>query len=317
MARKRQKKKKEDAVRTINRKIYFYRANVGDGEDGRPFAFDPTPALAHIDSLPFDIEGRYYIAQDTSETVCIVKRNASPHRIILGSVRRSGLPQREEAGQFSPLGIPPTAGIVEPIHVVFFPDNIVGCEFNYHGPRIGRLRAYLATKGGDHCPNITFAALLRQDAANDLMRLNALKFFELKIHASFAEHVAQADDSLGSAFKSARDAGGAEIIHLVLRPEGRSRAARLADGLIQSARNLVNLPGIRDQAARFVVAGLDEETGERREIDLLSDQLIAKKKMMPSDPTSRAVAHESAFRAIEEAYDELREQLVTVPGVSS
>ena len=310
------RKKKEDVIRTINRKIYFYRASIGDGEDGRPLVFDPTAVLGHIDTLPFDADGRYHIAPDTSETVCLVNRNSPPQRITLGSVRRSGLPQREEGGQFSPLGIPPTSGIVEPIHVVFFPDNIVGCEFNYHGPRIGRLRSYLVAKGGNCCPDITFAALLRQDAVNELMRLNVLKTFELKIHSSFAEQVSQADESLGSAFKSARDAGGAEIVHIVLRPERRTRAAKLADRLLGSVRNLVDLPGIRDQATKFVVAGLDEETGQRCEIDLLSDQLIAKKKMMPSDPKSRAVDPESAFSAIEEAYQELHEQLSAVPGVS-
>lgn len=311
------RKKATEEARPIDRKIYFYRANVGDDEAGRPLPFDPTAVLRHIDGLPFSVEGRYYLAADTSETVCLVNRIAAPQRITLASVRRSGLPQREEGGRFSPLGIPPTSGIVEPIHIVFFPDNIVGCEFNYHGPRIGRLRAYLAAKGGEHCPNITFSALLRQNAVDDLNRLRALKSFELKIHSSFAEQVSRADESLGSAFKSAREAGGAEIVHIVLRPEKRTRAAKLADGLISSARKLVKLPGIRDQATKFAVSGLDEETGLRCEIDLLSDQLIAKKKVMPSDPKTRAVAPESAFAAIEEAYDELRDQLVKVRGVSS
>jgi len=311
------RKKSADEARTIDRKIYFYRANVGNGDDGRPFPFDPTAVLKHIDGLPFSEEGRYFVAADTSETVCLIRRNSPPHRITLASVRRSGLPQREERGQFSPLGIPPTSGIVEPIHIVFFPRNIVGCEFNYHGPRIGRLRAYLAAKGGDYCRNLTFEALLRQNAAEDLKRLRALKSFELKIRSSFAEQVARADESLGTAFKAARDAGGAEIVQIVLRPEKRSQAAKLGDGLLESVKKLARLPGIRDQATKFAVSGVDEETGQRFEIDLLSDQLIAKKKMLPSDPTTRAVDPNSAFAAIEEAYDELRDELERAPGVAT
>ena len=50
---------------------------------------------------------------------------------------------------------------------------------------------------------------------------------------------------------------------------------------------------------------------------LLRDQLIAKKMLFPGDPATRAVYPESAFRAIEEAYEELRDQRLNhseIPG---
>lgn len=313
--RKVQSKAKPEVL-TTDRKIYFYRLNAGDNEDGSPIQFDLTPVLDIIDHLPFEPQERYHVGSDGTETLCIVDRNSSPHRIRLGNVRRSDFPHEEEKGVFSPLSIAAGKGLVEPIHVVFFPDNIVGCEFNFYGPRIGKLRTYLVTKGGDRCRTVTFAALLRQDVADDLNRLRTLRTFQLKIHSSYAEVVEKADERLGSAFREAREAGGAEIVEISLKPATRSKAAKLAAELLDSVRRITKLPDIRDQAKTFTVAGEEEGTGRQFVIDLLSDQLIAKKKILKSDPKSRAVNSESAYQAIEEAYAELRDELIKVPGLS-
>jgi hypothetical protein len=316
MAKSPRKPKAKPEVLTVDRKIYFFRANVGDNPDGSPIPFDPTPALNLIDHLPFDPQERYHVGTDGTETLCVVDRNSSPHRIRLGNVRRSDFPHEEERGVFSPLSIAAGKGLVEPIHVVFFPDNIVGCEFNFYGPRIGKLRTYLVAKGGESCRGITFAALLRQNVADDLKRLRSLRAFQLKIHASYAETVEKADERLGSAFREAREAGGAELVEIILKPEKRSKAARLAEGFMDSVRRLTFLPDIRDQAKTFTVAGEDETTGKQFVLDLLSDQLIAKKKILKSDPKSRAVNSESAYQAIEEAYTELHDELAKVRGIS-
>jgi hypothetical protein len=316
MARPRRLSKPKPVVTTVDRKIYFYRVQVNSNPDGSPVAFDPGAAFTLIDNLPFDPPERYHVGSDGTETICVVDRNTLPYRIRLGNVRRSDFPHVEEHGIFSPLNIAAGKGLVEPIHVIFFADNIVGCEFNFHGPRIGKLKTYLATKGGESCRNIVFTALLRQNVAADLSRLRSLRTFQLKIHASYAEIVEQADERLGSAFRQAREAGEAELVEIVLKPEKRSRAAQLASGFMDSVKRLTGLPGLREQAKTFTVAGEEEGTGKQRVIDLLSDQLIAKKAILKADPKSRAVKSDSAFEAIEEAYAELRDQLVRVPGVS-
>lgn len=316
MAKFPRKSKEKIDVGTVERRMYFYRVYIGVNEDGSPLSFDPTPALGIIDQLPFDPPARYHMGNDGTETLCIVDRNTPPHRIRLCNVRRSDFPHEEERGIFSPLSIAEGKGLVEPIHIVFFADNIVACEFNFYGPRIGKLRTYLEAKGGDACRGITFAALLRQNVDEDLKRLRSLRTFQLKIHGSYAESVEKADERLGSAFRQAREAGGAETVEISLKTETRSKTAKLKDGIMDSVRRIMRMTDIRDQAKTFTVAGDDESTGKQLVIDLLSDKLIAKKKILKSDSKSRAINSDSAYEAIEEAYSELRDELVKVPGIS-
>ena len=63
--------------------------------------------------------------------------------MLFCQIRRTGLPQLEQAGTVSDLKIADNAGLVEAVHVVFFPDNIVGADFNFYGPRLSRLGYYL------------------------------------------------------------------------------------------------------------------------------------------------------------------------------
>ena len=316
MARTRGRKQQDDGFRNVTRKIYFYRIEAGTSSDNKPIQFDPTKALEHIAGLSYEPNGNYLITSEGAETLCVVERNVSPHRIVLANVRRTGLPQQEEAGKLSPLGIPPTSGIVEPIHVVFFKNNIVGCEFNFYGPRVSRLKTYLMSRGGGHCSNIEFTALLRQNAVDDLEKMRSLKSMTLKIHSSYAETIERADESLGAAFKAAREAGAAGVVTLVLSPEKRTKTAKIADGLVDKIRSIMKLPEIREQAKDFKVTGIEDETGRQLEVDLLSDQFIAKKTVVQTDSRTRAVDSTSAFMAIEEACSELYEQLLKAPGVS-
>lgn len=52
----------------------------------------------------------------------------------------------EQAGALSDLRIPTHAGLAETIHIVVFPDNIVGADFNFFGPRLSRFSRYLKEK---------------------------------------------------------------------------------------------------------------------------------------------------------------------------
>lgn len=45
---------------TVQRKIYFYRINVGSTDAGEPILFNPSPVLQEMEGLPFDVDGRYW-----------------------------------------------------------------------------------------------------------------------------------------------------------------------------------------------------------------------------------------------------------------
>lgn len=300
---------------TVERKIYFYRVDAGLDEAGRPVPFDPAPTLRHIDKLPFTDNGRYLSAAADYDTCCWVDRT-TPGRLRLGNVRRAGLPQVERAGSVSPLSIPPRSGLLEETHIAFFPDNIVGTVFNFHGPRISRLAHYFELKANGICPAVTFEPLLRQDIVNQLQRLQDIRLLQLKIRAPYSTTIAQADRDLGNAFEAAARAGDAEELEIILRPPRYSRRP-LSNGLMATVRRLTGREDLREEVSKFVVKGYDPELDRVELVDILNDYLIARKRIVLIDNRTRALDAESAYRAIEEAYKDLRGELLHAAGVRS
>ena len=193
---------KNGAPPTLERKIHFYRADTGVDGGGRPLPFDPAPALTAIAGLPFadGPAGRYMVGDD-GNAVCVWPGGGRALQTLrFCQIRRTGLPQLEQAGTVSDLNIAADAGLLEPVHVAFFPDNIVGADFNFYGPRLSRLGYYLRVKSGNAVPLASFYPLLRHDVAEQLDHLTELRLFDLKVKASYVEIVRQADASLGDAF---------------------------------------------------------------------------------------------------------------------
>ena len=299
---------------TVERKIYFYRANVGMDGGGRPLAFNPTPALTRINRLRFNDAGRY-LAEGDAALCCWVDHPNPRQRFRLGQIRRSGLPQVEQGGALTDLPIPAESGLVEAIHVVAFANNIVGSDFNFYGPRMSRLGLYLHEKAARWCPDVTFDPLLRQDVAAELDRLREIRMFHLKIRAAYAATVAQADRDLGAAFQAAARAGNAEELEIVLRPRKYSRNA-LADGMLRVARWLARRGDLRTEASKFEVRGVRADTGDIELVDVLRDQLIAREEILRQSRRGRALDSVSTYEAIERAFHELEDELTVAAGVA-
>lgn len=303
---------------TLERKIHFFRIDAGVNGGGQPLLFDPRPPLATIDALPFtnDRNGRYLTDDDGNAVGVWPEVSAARVALKFCQVRRNGLPQVEQAGIVNDLNIAADAGLLEPVHVVFFDDNIAGADFNFYGPRISRLGYYLRLKSGANGQILQFLPLLRHDIAAQLNRLDEIKLFDLRIRAAYAATVRQADVSLGEAFEAnARVlAGDAEDIQLVLRP-GRNQRRGALQHLLQPMRNLIGRRDFRENAERFQVKGRLNDTGQTGTIDLLHDQLITTKQILRVGERSRAVQAESAYAAIEAAHAELRNELRLAAGL--
>lgn len=301
---------------TTERKIYFYRVNTGYNKFGKPITFNLTPVLNHIESLTWTTRGRYLVGEEGRVTCCWVDRIGPPHKMRIGDIRRSELPQVEEAGILSPLGIPPQSGIAEQMHVILFENSIVGVDFNFYGPRIARLADYFIRKAQKFCPPILFfEPLLRQDVVEQLDRLKDVRLFNLKITSSYSEIITQANKDLGSAFAAAARAGEAEDLEIILRPTRYSKGL-LSNHLLLSARRLVKRQDLHDGASRFIIKGFDEGTGRVEQLDLLNDKLIAKKRIIRLDKRTRALDPDSAYTAIQKSYEELYVQLMIAAGIS-
>lgn len=290
------------------RRIHFYRVNVGTSEAGQPIVPNVARWLHAIDALPFTDDGRYLEVEPGLLTCCWVDRDRANHRMRVGTIRRSGLPQLERAGQLSALPISPSSGLAEQVHVVFFPNNIVGSEFNFYGPRLSRLADYLSVRAGVNSPPVSFDPLIRQDVLEQLAKLQDVRVLRLRIKGSYVDTLRQLDQDLGSAFEAAQRATEADEVELILRMTPYSRQA-LSQRMMAFVRRLARRPDSRTEMSQFKVSGLSSDSGGVEIVDALNDQLIANKQIIREGRRSRALDTNAAYTAIEEAYEEMREEL--------
>jgi len=296
-----------EASKTITRKIRFYRANLGLQRSKLPVVFDHAKAFTTIAALPWTATGRYLESQ--GEALCCWADKRQPQRVILGLVRRRDFPQLEKNGNLTPLSMPPGGGLAEQTHIVFFPKNIIGCEFNFYGPRIGRLRTYLPAKAPGVADGIAFDQLLRDDAIARLSELAGLRLMTIRVSTSSIALVEKMNSDLGAALTGLSTASKAEDIELTLRAKGD-----LAQRLMNTVKKLTANATFREDAKRLFVKGERADTEKLDEVDLLADALVVKKVINRAHGDSNALNSMSAFNAIEEAYNENRADLERAAG---
>jgi hypothetical protein len=305
------------APETAERRIHYYRVDAGLDDDGVPVPVDLDAALRHINELQFTDEGRYLPGDGDTVTCAWVDRLDEPAALRLATIRRSGLPHIEETGNLSPLDIAENQGIAEPIHVVLFnetilgvPSTIAGSEFNFYGPRISRLAFYLSRRAPTGTRRVTFRPLLRNDTREILGRLSDIRLFRLRINRAYVDEIQATNESLGGAFAAASDVGQAEDLEVVLRPRRHSRG-RIAEGMLGVARRLAGRDDLREGAINFEVRGFNAETEHVELVDILSDRLIATRRILREGTRSRALDRWATYAAIEDGYTEMRNDLIT------
>lgn len=303
---------------SVERKIHFFRADAGVDDGGVPLPFDPLPALSAIAALPFsDGEaGRYETESDGNVLCLLTSSNATTPAVRFCRVRRTALPQMERAGQITDLNIAADTGLLEATHIVFFPNKIVGAEYNHFGPRLSRLGSYLHKKSSEAVPHTIFRPLLRNDAAKQLDRLGEIRLLDLSVHPPFVDVVRLADRSLGDAIEvTARAVDGPETVQVVIKSQPQARQSN-RNRLMAPIRSLLNQNDARQGLDRLQVRGRCVDTNRVETIDLLKDHLISTKQIVRLNDRSRALDPDSAFQAIGEAYQQLKGDLEDAAGVS-
>lgn len=289
----------------VERKIYFYRIDVGRKESGEPVVPDLSKGLQKIHELPFT-DGKNYWDLGDGDVLCSrVDSVVKPHRLRFGRVRRSALPQVENAGEVTPLDLPKTAGLVEWVHVLFLPGNVVGAEFNFFGPRIAALTSYLRRRGGNSFSGLRLHPLMRHDILGRVEKLQQIREFRLAVRTSYAEQVREADSSLADALDATKKIGDADWVEIVLHP----RRDSLSDKVKSVIGNLVKSDSLREEAFRFKVTAREPSTDRPHVIDLLADELIATRRVARPAGRSRALDPDSVYAAIESAYEELKGEI--------
>ena len=303
---------------TVERTVHFFLADAGRAETGRPLRFDPTPALNVIGSLPFDNtpSGRYEQDRD-GNALCVFGSPPRSHGVQFCRIRRTGLPLLENAGNLSELQIPSNAGLSEAIHVRFFPRNIVGAVYNHYGPRMSALGSYLYERANGAIPRVTFRPLLDSNASRQLATLGDLRLLEFDIRPSFATTLREMDPSLGHTFGALSELlDSPETISLVLKAP-RHGARGLLSRMGAPIANILRRGDVRENVERLRVRGKNVETGRVETMDLLQDRFVSTQEIVRLSRRSRSLDPTSAFDAIRNAYDALKDELEVAASASA
>jgi hypothetical protein len=170
----------------VKRKIYFFLADPGIDEDTQQInAFDPTPIVNQIDGL--GPREKQLERTDGDLTFCRIFNGSRYPRLRLTTVRMAEIPEgfdRRDSSTFI-FEIAEEQGIAENSHMVFFPNNILGLEYNYRGPGVARFEEYLRKKVLIPESEVSFHALIDKDFEEKLQRWSELR--ELRIRVSHRE----------------------------------------------------------------------------------------------------------------------------------
>ena len=304
------KKKKEPRLKTITRKIFFYRVNAGVHHDtGEPRNVSFGKAIQHLAGMPFTPDGRYLDTDDGKQLCCWPDSLENPYRVRLANIRRGQHPPVENEGKFSPLVLGDGKGLAEITHLILFPDGVCGSEFNFYGPRASQLSYYFALKLKELCPGFRLVSIVRPDLEARLASLTDIKLLDLKFRASFASVLKEADEDLGAAFAAnikalnARPEDEFELTFVRKKKKGLAERA-VPEALLKAIRGLALRPELKEQVSIFKVS---ENGGkDSRLVDILHEQFTAVKTVQPALDESGGVDSASMFNAIEEAYAEMK-----------
>ena len=290
-------------VTDIFRRVYFYRGFFEKDSSES----DLESIFNHVNSLPFTNDGRYLKLDGGNLRSMYVEHSELPFKGILGTVRKAGLPLLEEMGSTSPLDIPDTAGLYEPMHFMIFPRNVIGFEYNFYGPRINGLKEYLPKKAPNLIDKVELTPLMRTDIQELISKMGEIKLFRIGIHRNMGDHLRIINDNVHDAFKKLKENDFSEVIEISLRPEKYSRKS-------------IRIPFI-DRLPQFLSEAKDdvdtaiiraENTSNENKVDtfdLLQQYLLTTKSVSKIDDSHRSVNSESMFTAISDAYDELKGEI--------
>ena len=316
MAMTRTKPSVDEKTETVQRKVFFYELQAGRGQDGQPEVFDPGPALSAINSLPYNVTpgGRYLEGENNSYYSANVISARSPQKVIYYLTRRSDLPEIEQGGAFSSLKIPPTAGLGEKIHIMFF-GRYAAADFNFHGPRATTFPRYLQLKAKGFVPpmgGLAFSLLLSGEAGEKLKRLEGLTFARMKMARTALGIADQADQSMAEMLRQNIESTNADELELTLRVR-RPKKGQFRRFLSPSILNL--LKGLADKQETYQsfdkleARGIGRISKEPELVDILQDELIAQATMIKTSSRSRSIESEHAFSAIASAFRKVRAEI--------
>lgn len=310
-------------MKPIPRNIYFFKVEMKELFNG-DFVLIQNPErvsreiFAGINALPYSIvpetPSKYYKTYDNNDLYIEIDtkdiQNAKTIDGQFGISRRNALPLIEDQGNFTGLTIPPTAGVAEITHFVYFvDDNMMGVEFNFYGPRSSRLGFYIQEKTS-LVSQFILTPILRMDISETLNKVSEVSDFRFQAHRSASETIKQLNENLFEAFKASAAASEAETIEIVLRKKEYSKTRFILPFKIKNLINILKDKDQRDQFKKLGANAYDPEIKRERYFDFLEDKFVFTKKVIQQSERSRSINSISMYAAIKEAYNEHRKDLI-------
>lgn len=300
----------------IVRKIFFYRIYAGRNLAGEPRPYDAKKVLEAIRGLDFKTDAAYMKDEGGYEICCLVDEISSLQKVRFCKINNDDLPQIFHQGNLADLEIPEEYGLAECVHLVFFPENIVGLEYNYRGPGLARISEYLHKKSQNASPQVPeFEQLVERDAIEKLKHMRIVRKFRLKVRESLFSSAEQADQSLAEAFRAARELGHPKEIELILSVGHAGREESLGSRVINLAQTIIRLKDMNNDVISGEIKGRSD-TGKPEVVDLLSAKLVAEKAIPRRGGRTSAPHRDLVYAAIEEAYNDFKDQFPDALGVS-
>jgi hypothetical protein len=289
-------------VAEVERSIYFYGVEmVGDDEWRRAEVLRGLDGLTGDDQvLPLGNDNYAWAKVDRIPT------GPQTGRLRFFRDRRSNLPGMADQGTIGELPIPPTAGLIEPTHVVFGGDGLIAAEYNHFAPRITtHLAQLLRMKLG---LDLNIGTYVQGSIVEQLDRLQYIRLLEVSlVPTPGLEDELRNSGPFGDAAASLATVDDGRRLHLTL--SGDKTSSEWTREARKFVKRILRMPGAQDGHTAKVlrVTGFDPVAGSEEGVDLLKQKLVRRADIDRPTDRSKALNTTSAYQHIEEALREVRQ----------
>lgn len=288
------------------RKIYFYRVEPTGPSVDDSWTLPRSAIAERLSGLEGDA---FYLDEGADRITCAEVHGAkAPQQIKFYGIRRRNLPSRDDGGgQIVELGLREKEGLAEAVHVVLFPNSIIGFESFFYGPRISRIESFINLRCEDDLAGpISIKQLYRGDMIERALQYTDIRVLRVKMRPNAP--IPAGDKDLVGVLEAANALHAAKYADVTFRTE--SHDERFSDRV---KRLLWRLKQEKvDPSAVFEgldVSGRNPESGEIEPLNILNDALQRVVYIPRKDERTRALDSTAAFSAIREAYHDVKEDL--------
>ncbi len=287
----------------LKRKIYFYR--VAPTTPTKGWKLDRAAIVkaikGHIGQPTF------YLDEGEDRITCAeVHSEKAPQSIKLYGIRRTNLPSRDSGtGTIGDLGLAVTEGLAEAVHLRLFPNGIIGFESFFYGPRIGRFQDYLT----ERCNlDVAIQPLYRADMLERALKFKDVRVLRVKLLPSMVSKELVKKAGLKGVLDVATNFDAGVFAEVTLRAEGFDKGfTGKVKGMLTQFRKEKRDPG--DLLDVLEIEGVSPQSDRVEPLNLLNDALQRVVLIPRESKRSRALDSPAAFKAILDAYNDVKKDL--------